>query len=97
MKKTKQFTLLQLFSIVDGRLAKTMDDVYDILGWIFNDNLSTISLCFAAEYLRKNKPEWYFKVEEELALVDEICYTRDYDTMISYIENHNRVYDVPQL
>lgn len=31
---TKQFTLLQLFPVVDGRLASTMDDVYDVLNHV---------------------------------------------------------------
>jgi|ERR1051325_1267011 predicted GH43/DUF377 family glycosyl hydrolase len=82
----KTFTLLQLFSIVDGRLSTTMDDVYDILNTAFDTQFMTHHLPTAMDYLKLHKPDWFLKAEFKLfeirseigtdeftVLIDEIC------------------------
>jgi hypothetical protein len=41
---TKQFNLLQLFSLVDGRLSTSMNDVYTMLNHICDADLMTHNL-----------------------------------------------------
>lgn len=58
VEKTRKFTLLQLFSIVDGRLSTAgMDSVYDILGYVSGyQQPFTHQLPGLMDELKTNKP-----------------------------------------
>jgi len=62
----KSFKLSQLFSIVDGRLFSTIDDVYDILNHVFQQEFMTHHLPTAYKYLKEHKPDWFREVEVRL-------------------------------
>ena len=95
--KTKQFTLLQLFAIVDGRLT-TMDDVYNVLNWVAGEELPTIGLVVFNEHLHKNIPEWFKEVKIKLDDIEKKCGTNDFVTVIDYITKYeNIIYEIPQL
>ncbi len=97
MEKTTQYTLLQLFSLVDGRLSTTMDDVYDMLGHICRfEGIMTHHLPTAAKYLEANKPEWWGQVEADLRHVQEKV-GNEFEAMIEYIKENNKTYDIPQI
>ena len=40
-----------------------MDDVYEILNFIFDSNLMTHQLPVAVDYLTENKPTWFTDAE----------------------------------
>ena len=57
-----KFNLKQLFSLVDGRLATEIGDIYKMLNHICNDNLYTHHLPVAHDYLKIKNPSWIFYV-----------------------------------
>jgi hypothetical protein len=93
----KQFTPWQLFSIVDGRLSTGMDDVYDILNHVCNDNLFTHHLPVARKFLLEKNPKWVVEYKVKLEAIKKE-HGNDFGTL------HNRIntlwtapIDVPQL
>ncbi|HEY4755759.1 MAG TPA: hypothetical protein VIH28_06880 [Ignavibacteriaceae bacterium] len=95
---TKQFNLLQLFSIVDGRLSTKIDDVYLMLNHICDDNLMTHHLPVAMNYLKEKKPKWFLEVEQRLTAIKATCQSNTFEVLIDYIKNNvNDTYDIPQL
>jgi hypothetical protein len=55
----KQFTLLQLFTVIDGRLSTDIGDVYEILNAYTDDSLMTHHLPVAMDYLKLQNPDWF--------------------------------------
>lgn len=96
--KTKQFTLLQLFSIVDGRLSTTIDDVYLMLNHICNTDLMTHHLPVALDYIKEKNPKWFKEIDQRLTIIKSRCKSNTFETVIGYIkDNVNGKYDIPQL
>lgn len=96
---TKTFTLMQLFSIADGRLSNAgMDSVYDVLNWVFDDNFTTIALPMAMDNLNEINPQWLQGIREELQEIKEKIYSSNFEDIMFYIEDgHNGEYLIPQL
>lgn len=94
---TKQFTLLQLFSVVDGRLSSTIEDVYDILNHACNDELMTHHLPIAMDYLKEKNPKWFVEASGYLHRLG--CEkSTPFETCIKLINNDTgKYFDVPQL
>ncbi len=93
---TKQFTTLQLFSITDGRLSTTIDDVYDMLNHIFNESFMTHQLPVVFGYLKQTNPQWFQDLKAELVNLKSI-HGNDFETLISAIKQDNKTHDIPQL
>jgi len=53
------FTLKQAFSLLDGRLSTEIGDVYEMLNFIFSDNLFTHQLPSAMRKLNEVNPKWF--------------------------------------
>lgn len=89
--KTKTFTLMQLFSIVDGRLSNAgMDSVYDVLGHVSNnDGISTIGLVMVQDNLKANKPNWWQSVQDEIDHCKEAVGSNEFPALMEYIEKHH--------
>jgi hypothetical protein len=85
----KKFTVWQLFSIVDGRMSTSVDDIYDILDTASGTSLMTHNLPTAADYFRKTKPEWYKKAETSIGnLKTSLGDTwNDWSTVENYFKN----------
>lgn len=95
---TKRFTLLQLFSIIDGRLSTNIEDVYEMLNHICDDNLMTHHLPTAMNYLKLKNPKWYQLVQARLNTIKAWCNSNTFETVIGAIKDkYNDVYDIPQL
>ena len=95
---TKQFTLLQLFLIVDGRLSTFMEDVYMILNHICNDDLMMHHIPVAVDYLKEKNPDWYKQVKDSLMELTSIIGNNNFEEMIATIKGgSNVIYDIPQL
>lgn len=94
----KQFTPLQLFSLVDGRLSTNMDDVYEMLNHICDVSLNTHHLPVALKYLRSKYPNWFKECTQKLTSIKNQLNDNSFETLIGYIKNHwNEPIDVPQL
>lgn len=93
----KQFTTLQLFNIIDGRLATTMEDVYTILNHIYNTSLMTHQLPAALEYLQLKQPKWYIEEKACLEELKTILGTNDFESLIIALDMKPRTVDIPQL
>jgi hypothetical protein len=94
----KQFTTLQLFSIIDGRLSTTIDDVYDILNHVCNDELMTHHLPVAMDYLRYKNPKWFVKERARIEAIKARLNSNTFETVIGAIKDkYNETVDVSQL
>lgn len=89
--------MLQLFSVLDGRLSTSMDDVYQILNHIVDDNLMTHHLPVAMDYIKKINPKWFQELTSELDGIKKLC-GNDFQTCIALIkESYNTEHEIPQL
>lgn len=93
---TKQFTLLQLFSLVDGRLSTSMDDVYTMLNHICDDNLMTHHLPVAMDYIKEKNPAWFSVVKNTYNTLGCNKET-DFKECVSLITENNETINIPQL
>ncbi len=95
---TKNFTLLQLFSLVDGRLSTSMSDVYDMLNHICDSDLMTHHLPVALSYVKEKDPRWFKEIDQRLTTIKARCQSNTFETVIGYIkDNVNDTYQIPQL
>src|SRR5690606_4515821 len=95
--KTKKFTLLQLFSIVDGRLSTNIDDVYHMLNHIFNTSFLTHELPGAMAKLKAARPLWFTVIESELDTLKRI-HGDDFKKLTKIIEKEMNIeFYIPQL
>jgi len=93
---TKKFSLLQLFSLVDGRLSTSIDDVYEMLNHICDDNLMTHHLPVAVKYLKEKNPAWLQQAKAQLESLD-IYKEKEFGECFAIVNDNNTMYDVPQL
>ncbi len=101
---TKQFTLLQLFSLADGRLSTSIGDVYDMLNHICDSDLMTHHLPVAMNYLKLKNPKWFSEVKERLETIgglpleENTTLKTDFKAFTDVIKKkYNDIYDIPQL
>lgn len=92
----KNFSLKQLYSIVDGRLSTNMGDVYDMLNHITNSNLFTHQLPTALNFLKEVNPIWYQDVKADIENVRQKV-GDEFTNQMDYIDENNRNYIIPQL
>lgn len=100
---TKNFNLMQLFSIVDGRLSNSgMDAVYDVLNHITDDNLMTHHLPVAMDYLKDKNPTWFTEIKKSIGAIIVLCPIKErnheqFEWLMGYITKNNPEYQIPQL
>lgn len=92
----KKFTLLQLFSIVDGRLSTNMDDIYDMFNHIFNKSHFTHELPTAFNNLKSLNPQWYQDLTKKLNDI-KLIHGNDFDRLIKVIELNNEEIEIPSV
>ena len=69
-------TLKKAFSILDGRLSTKIEDVYEMLNYIFDENLMTHQIPRAIKALKEENPKWF---KDAVSVVDEIKAIEDTD------------------
>lgn len=62
-------SLKKAFSLLDGRLSTEIGDVYEMLNYIFDDNLMTHQLPTAMRKLKELNPKWF---SDGISVIDEI-------------------------
>lgn len=79
-------SLRQVFSIIDGRLSTKIEDVYQMLNYIFDANFYTHELPSAMKKLKEVNPTWY---QEAKSIIDEIKHienTNDFEKIMKVID-----------
>ena len=79
-------SLKKAFSILDGRLSTEMCDVYEMLNYIFDDNLMTHQLPTAMRKLEEVNPKWFsdsVNVIDEIKSIEE---TEDFNHLMKTID-----------
>jgi hypothetical protein len=94
-KKTT-FTLKQLFSIIDGRLSTSMDDVYTILNIATGQNLTTIALVGAMDEVALRKPKWYRDASVDLDMIKGDI-GNNFETLMNHLDGVKNTYKIRKL
>ena len=95
---TKNFSTLQLFSLVDGRMSTKIEDVYDMLNHICDTDLMTHHLPVAFNYLKEKNPKWFQIQKQKLGVIKAGLNSDTFETIIGAIKDkYNENVDVPQL
>lgn len=100
MKKT--FTMLQLFSILDGRLSTQMGDVYEILNHITGEELMTHHLPTAMKYIKEVNPLWFADLVNKTNEIVAKCPIKErteeqFLWIMDYFKENNTIHEIPQL
>lgn len=97
----KQFTLLQLFALIDGRLTTPMDDVYDMLNHITGEDLMTHHLPTALKFIKNVSPDWWGVVAADIAAINanlSVKYAKvTFNQIYEKLKESNKTYDIPTL
>lgn len=92
---TKQFTILQLFSLTDGRMSTNIDDIYDMLNHICDTELMTHHLPVAFNYLKLKNPIWF--KEQSRIIKTFVEKGNTFEETIAWLKEENLTLAVPQL
>jgi hypothetical protein len=92
----KKFKLLQLFSILDGRLSTKMEDVYDMLNHITGESLMTHHLPTAMKFLKEKNPVWFQEGKKTLAKMG-ITKETEFQYVMSKLKTDKTVIEVPKM
>ena len=87
-------TFKKAFSIIDGRLSTKIDDVYEMLNFIFNGKLSTHQLPSAMYKLTSINPKWYNDARMKLQYIKESNATNDFNDLMSIIDAFFSDYEI---
>jgi hypothetical protein len=87
-------SLKTAFSLLDGRLSTSIDDVYEMLGFVFSQSLMTHQLPTAIRKLQEQNPTWF---KEGVQLIDSIKKenkTEGFDDLMLIIEDQYSDHEV---
>ena len=79
-------SLKKAFSLLDGRLSTEIGDVYEMLNYIFDDNLMTHQLPTAMRKLQEVNPGWFERGVFALDEIKRVIGTDDFQEMIETID-----------
>lgn len=94
----KKFTILQLFSLIDGRLSTKMDDIYDMLNHITGDSLMTHHLPVANQFIKQITPipQWLTEASLHIANAKQAV-GNNFEDLMKYLKENNVDIEVPAL
>lgn len=78
--------LKKAFNLLDGRMSTNIDDIYDMLNYIFDANFMTHQLPTAFKKLKELNPKWY---SDGVSVIDEIKAlenTNDFNELMKIID-----------
>ena len=79
-------TLKKAFSILDGRLATEIGDVYEMLNYIFDEDFMTHQLPTAMNRLKELNPNWFSGMVDVLNDVKKTNNTNDFGELMKIID-----------
>jgi hypothetical protein len=87
-------SLKTAFSILDGRLSTKMEDIYEMLNYVFSDSLMTHQLPTAMRKLREANPKWFSEAVEVLNDIKKTNNTNDFSDLMLIIDNKFPNYEI---
>lgn len=100
VKYTEDFTLKQLFSLVDGRLTSDgYDEITKMITHICNCGLMSYQLAIAMNYIIEKNPIWLQGVTALINSIKSRLDTDEFEVLMEEIDNNynNHVFSIPQL
>lgn len=88
-----EFTLKQLFSIVDGRLSTNMSDIYDMLKVVAGCSVSTIGLPLVEAKLIRTNPKWFSDIEAKINDIKDVV-GDDFDNLMDELSKDETLYKI---
>ena len=74
------------FSILDGRLSTKIEDVYEMLNYIFDQRFMTHQLPSAMQELKKSNPEWFKKAVKLIDDIKRVNRTNDFEELMCFMD-----------
>ena len=81
-------SLEKAFSILDGRLSTKIEDVYEMLNYIYDTSFFTHQLPSAMRKLQEVNPDWFSAGVAHLEEIRSIVGTNDFEPLINYIKEN---------
>ena len=81
-----EISLKQAFSLLDGRLSTSMQDVHEMLDYIFSDELFTHQLPSAMKKIKEVNPPWFAAGVSVLDAIKEANNTDDFEALMKIID-----------
>lgn len=87
-------SLKKAFNLLDGRLSTKMEDVYEMLNFIFSANFMTHELSIAFDKLIELNPIWFSEGVYTLSQIKEEYNTNDYAELMKIIDEHYSSFEI---
>lgn len=95
---TKRFTLLQLYSVVDGRLSTSFEEFQMVINHIVGRNISIDEVPAALLRIKMENPYWYRTLKKEIETINLMNDNNVHKVIQSIKEYYcNLEFDIPQL
>jgi len=79
-------SLKKAFSLLDGRLSTKIEDVYEMLNYIFDEDFMTHELPDAMRKLKEENPKWFSDAVGVVDKIKSIEKTNDFQYLIKTID-----------
>jgi len=87
-------SLKKAFSLLDGRLSTNIDDIYEMLNYIFSDNLMTHQLPTAMRKLKEENPKWFSDGINIVENIKKAHNTNDFQKLMELIDNDYQNFEI---
>ena len=87
-------SLKKAFTILDGRLSTKMDDVYEMLNFIFSENLYTHQIPTAMRKLKELNPDWFSDGVNVVESIKQNYNTNDFQELMEIIDKEFYAYEI---
>lgn len=87
-------SLKKAFSLIDGRLSTKIEDVYEMLNFIFSENFFTHQLPTAMKKLKEINPRWFDEAVMKLDYIKQTNDTNDFAELMKIIDSFHSDYEI---
>lgn len=87
-------SLKKAFSILDGRISTNMGDVYEMLNYIFDDELMTHQLPIAVRKIEDINPDWFQNSKNILNDLKQKNNTDDFNKLMKLIDKEYSEHEI---
>lgn len=87
-------SLIKAFSILDGRLSTEIGDVYEMLNFIFSENIYTHQIPTAMRKLKELNPDWFSDGVDAIESIKQNYNTNDFQELMEIINKEFYAYEI---
>jgi len=87
-------SLKKAFSLLDGRLSTDIGDVYEMLNFVFSDNLMTHQLPTGMRKIKEVNPKWFADGVSVLGKIKAVYRTNDFRELMKLIDDDYSDYEI---